>query len=1045
MSRFLLKKLLITTGVICGLTHVPITAYAQSGDRTIDIGENLNGDICTANLNWNDPSLGDSNIKFSDSYSINCRGSVVQAQALGRIRKFSDQVSRDNFNGSLECASQTEIMLEGFRNATASRCVDAALGLSTVVVNAERGNDFYQFSAVPNVVSVAYQGMRIVSGQRKTTDISLFNRELNISDLENVDTSNIQTTSVKTIESRDALLSRGAVLNSRGLHADASRYLSAVLETSDVDDQINRLELLLEAALADSNIKFFRSADEKFARARDSLSELNNIEVNDIRRKFEIYNGLHALNKRDFETAKKQFTALLDNSDGQQNLLADPNTFVKLNILDYDTDNIIGAISLPDERLLKDNFLLAYTAWGLSVAELALDNRGLSEKALDTAEDRFSLFNSLAGQTNINDSSVYWLAARLDRQRGRLHALAENYDAAINAFDRGIASLRSRTQGAELRNNDPIVGEFQLEKAALMYRAGKSKVEIDSAYQTAVDSLLDVRSESYAFSTTALRPYFTSMLEKVRAGDETARDAYFKALQIKNESGAAKQLSQLQTINNLDNVSSENLRNLERLEQEISSLSFKISEGSVRGVDVSDIVSERQSLQSNYFELEAELQSVQGNSAVNRTDNAGPASLPEIQSYLREGEAYLKFNVVGDQIYGALIDNETIYAFSPSAKFSEIRPSIEALRLSIDGTIEDEIVPEYDVIRSVIVYKALFSEINDVLRQQDGSFNELIVDAAPVLQGLSSAILVSDATGGQKFIRQSDRLDYRNLEFMANWISSSVAISPTSFIASRQLNTSTASQAFIGFAAPNSIRSEASFGRNVQIGPCLISPQKFRELGSRFAEIPDTEIGLAAKALGLGDDYNIVRADEFTDSSLISRGRPGGDLSNYKVLHFATHGLTEGQFGCPDSPAALLTSRGSDGSDMLLSFDEIARLNLDANLVVLSACETASQIGEKSLRLSGETVPGATLEGLVRAFFSANSRSVLATYWESSNSGESEKFMEAFYEYGRNDSISTALNKAQMKMLTDKDTSHPFYWGGFFVVGDTGKNMLSGS
>ena len=168
-------------------------------------------------------------------------------------------------------------------------------------------------------------------------------------------------------------------------------------------------------------------------------------------------------------------------------------------------------------------------------------------------------------------------------------------------------------------------------------------------------------------------------------------------------------------------------------------------------------------------------------------------------------------------------------------------------------------------------------------------------------------------------------------------------------------------------------------------------------------------------------------------------------MSNYKVLHFATHGLTEGQFGCPEAPAALLTSYGDAGSDMLLSFDEIARLRLDANLVVLSACETASAVGERALRLSGESQPGATLEGLVRSFFSANARSVMATYWESSNSGESEMFMESFYSNGKDENISTALNMAQKSLMAGAETSHPFYWGGFFVVGNTTNSMLDSS
>ncbi|MEO1220658.1 MAG: CHAT domain-containing protein, partial [Pseudomonadota bacterium] len=173
--------------------------------------------------------------------------------------------------------------------------------------------------------------------------------------------------------------------------------------------------------------------------------------------------------------------------------------------------------------------------------------------------------------------------------------------------------------------------------------------------------------------------------------------------------------------------------------------------------------------------------------------------------------------------------------------------------------------------------------------------------------------------------------------------------------------------------------------------------------------------------------------------------RPIGDgtLNDYKILHFATHGASEGQFGCEESPSALLTSFGEDGSDMLLSFDEIPNLNLDANLVVLSACETESVLGEDSLQLAGGLQPGETLAGLVRAFFSANARAVMATYWEASAAEDSEIFFRTFYSSGRTKSIASSLQDAQTELIQTAEYSHPFYWGPFFVVGNTANGMLA--
>ena len=136
------------------------------------------------------------------------------------------------------------------------------------------------------------------------------------------------------------------------------------------------------------------------------------------------------------------------------------------------------------------------------------------------------------------------------------------------------------------------------------------------------------------------------------------------------------------------------------------------------------------------------------------------------------------------------------------------------------------------------------------------------------------------------------------------------------------------------------------------------------------------------------------------------------------MLHFATHGLTEGQWGCAKSPPALVTSMGDAGSDGILSFNEIARLRLDANLVVLSACETASGLEPGRRRAPpGQEEAGNTLEGLVRAFLAANARAVLTTYWPISDEGESEALIEDFYRAARSGTIGDALRTAQ----TDAD------------------------
>jgi CHAT domain-containing protein len=185
----------------------------------------------------------------------------------------------------------------------------------------------------------------------------------------------------------------------------------------------------------------------------------------------------------------------------------------------------------------------------------------------------------------------------------------------------------------------------------------------------------------------------------------------------------------------------------------------------------------------------------------------------------------------------------------------------------------------------------------------------------------------------------------------------------------------------------------------------------------------------------------------FSDRAVMDESARG-DLAGFQVLHFATHGLPETKAGCLRVPPALVTTLappvdGAAPSDGLLSFAEIAGLRLDANLVVLSACETAAGVSGVGGRLGGQDESGSTLDGLVRAFVTANARAVLATYWKVPASESSDAFIRAFYASGRTATIGAALRDAQLAAMKRPETSHPYYWGAYFLVGDASKSMLT--
>lgn len=172
------------------------------------------------------------------------------------------------------------------------------------------------------------------------------------------------------------------------------------------------------------------------------------------------------------------------------------------------------------------------------------------------------------------------------------------------------------------------------------------------------------------------------------------------------------------------------------------------------------------------------------------------------------------------------------------------------------------------------------------------------------------------------------------------------------------------------------------------------------------------------------------------------------DLGNYRFIHFATHGLLSGDIPYVLEPALVLSQPGNrNPEDGFLKMSEILELKLNADAVVLSACKTAL----------GKEIAGEGIVGLSRAFMLAGSKSVIVSLW-SVESNSTATLMKSFYSNlkpGRSKEEALRLAKQEMKNqnLTSSDlsrsvaiagrekkiqadTSHPFFWAPFILVGE---------
>lgn len=189
--------------------------------------------------------------------------------------------------------------------------------------------------------------------------------------------------------------------------------------------------------------------------------------------------------------------------------------------------------------------------------------------------------------------------------------------------------------------------------------------------------------------------------------------------------------------------------------------------------------------------------------------------------------------------------------------------------------------------------------------------------------------------------------------------------------------------------------------------------------GADLAPLPfsEKEIRDIAKLFSAGS-VDVLAGDAASESGL--KMLP---LKDYRIIHFACHGLLNERF--PFRSALALSRAEASEDDGLLQMREIYGLSMNAELVVLSACQTG-----KGLLVGSEG-----LLGVARPFFFAGARSVIASLW-TLNDQAAVVFMDEFYKgLIEGQPANEALRDAKRKMLGSK-WAHPFFWAAFMLQGD---------
>ncbi|WBH16706.1 CHAT domain-containing protein [Sphingomonas radiodurans] len=1018
---------------------VPLSpAAAAPAPERFAVGVNSVGDTCSAARVWTSDA-GPIRMAVDQPYAISCRG-VSAAQAEGYVSASGKAPALD------QCGASVTVTLAGIGPAEVRRCFDAQLSRSAVDVRFMRGGRQYQGAALETSLGVLENALRVVvTGAPAPAPRSVAKPTVELASLPAGPL--VAATGQGGGLTAEAALTDGISSLQAGRMLDASRILNDALRQFAGTDVVTRVDLRLAAGLADSNLSQFGAADQHFAVAEQLLLDNRSLADAAIKtQQLQVYRGLHLINQRRWPDAIAALA--LGNTSGD---LSDPVVLSRLNQEASRTRDSLQS-TLADTGSIQRNLLEAQRNWALSVASLAQGDIPGAESALTRAANA-----ARDPVRDIDPERIVWMRASIERQKGRIEARKGAIEPSLASFDCAISALQGtapRTPAAcmfapgralpDAAANAPLLVEAQLERASTASRnPALSPAEVLQSYTAAVQSLPDLAGTG-TVSLSALERYFTLLTQAPPA--EARDEEYFRAMQTIGEPGIAREYAQLQKVVSADGKVADLLRQRSDLERQLIRLRYEISASSgAATADLEALERERATADAKLSEINGKLLESNGIGALEDQ----PATVASVRAALAPGEVYLKVAALNTAMFGIAIAKDRTDIYQIKGSLTRVEELARTVLASARSDEEGFIKPF-----AVGGASQLFALVAGPAAATISGATNVIYNPAGALRQVPLAIMVSDPESAKAYAAQSSKGDYSKVAFLGRRAQSAVALSPRAFLRSRNdVAPSTAPRKFIGFGenAPPQAASTAALGQERMPFDCALTYNAWAGAVSGRTPVSAREIAIAAEALGATGAPEVTGA-AFTDENLVA-GPMSEELAQYQVLHFATHGIPETRIQVDkcmmNLPPSLITTLvaphpdGRIGSDGLLSFDEVARLRLNANLVVLSACDTSAGASSEVARRRGVEDSTPALDGLVRSFIVANARAVLATFWRVPAIKQSDDLMAKFYGTGRVTAMAGALKTAQALLIEQPRYSHPYFWGAYFLVGDGEKMMLS--
>ncbi|WP_293969642.1 CHAT domain-containing protein [Sphingomonas sp.] len=956
---------------------------------------------------------------FDHSYAIACRDAATPVGEIHVIRPAAKEDPLARLSAGT-CEAPTQQALENAGTATAFTCEGSRAGVPLRRYVIRRRGTVYVAQGLAGYDSALALALRSIVADR------VLPGEVSVAVTEAGDAAAFARVQAGSLD-LDQALAEGYRRNNGGNYAEAAEFFDTLLQRrfSAADPNRRYGEYMVNRALQKSNLGEFAEADALFAEAR-RIPTADPVELR-LRRNLEAINHLNQGRLPQALAVLATPVAPIGGIEARPGQI-DPATSAAINSEGpFASELGIGTVATltPEEKAA------ILDAQAISIRGSILRLQGRSAQARAAMDDMLA---RIAGIRDGNVSSVTRLRAQALSEIAQIDESEGNVPRAEAGLRQSLAILDSEYPGSA------AVNAARARLGAFLARTNRIP-EALAFYRQVVDTMIANGGATAGFEGL-LAPYFTLLAQQIPANPALTANFFGAAQTLQRPGLAETQAILTRELSGGDDAASALFRQSVTLGREIERQRIVLARLATIETPSPDQLTQITGGRERLTQLQADqvgIQSRLGAFPRYRVVSGRISSLPELQQALKPGEGYWKLLVVGGRVFGFFATQTEATAWAVALDGPALDTAVDAIRESIAVTVDGRLETHpFDVVKARSLYLALagpqaaaFPKVKHLIFEPDGA-----------MLRLPANLLITEQAGVDRYLKRAadprgDPFDFRGIAWLGKAIDISTSVSPRSFEDVRRTPPSTGRKTYLGL------------GHNAPVPPMLqltsFSPPAPGTLDCNWPlaawsnPISAKELLLAQKVIGT-DKADVVTGAAFNDTAI----RDAKDLGEYRILHFATHGLVAAPRPSCLARPALLTSFGPTASDGLLSFVEIYDLKLDADLVILSACDTAGSASVDATREAGVTSGGGrALDGLVRAFIGAGSRSVLATHWPAPDDYRAtERLISGLFEAPAGTSISEALRQGQLRLMDEADTSHPYYWSAFALIGDGAQPVL---